>query len=370
VKKIRIPLLRACLLLILPGFSLLSSAQNDYRKGYIIPNTGDTVFGMINYQGDIKNSEECNFQFETGRIVTFYPADIKGYRFEGGKFYVSRYIVEKEKVTRLFAEYLVRGQKDLFYFRNSGGTSNFLLSINDSSLIRIPYEEKIETIHGKQYMHVSTMHIGFLKTYFSDCPDLFDKIERIKKPELKNMITITKDYHDEVCGENSCIIYKKSRLPVKIGIQPRLEITRDKIFSGSFTQYGAVLSLWLPQTNEKLYFKTGYLYSNPENSYTMYKIPIQFEFVSAEKIIRPKFDVGFNYYKFKNQEFELMQFTFAPAAGVLIRASRYLYFDIDFETDLINFSFENKVLTSYSYGAGLLLYLQMSESKSKASQHK
>jgi hypothetical protein len=357
MKHKKIFLLRTLLFIILFSISLLSFSQKDFRKGFIITNTADSISGRINFQGDIKNSEECNFQYETGRIVTFYPGDIKGYWFDDGKYYVSKYIEEKGKTTRIFAEYLVRGQKDLFYFRDNGGSSRFLLSKSDSSLLIIPYEEKVEWIDGRGYNFVSTQHIGFLKAYFSDCPTIFNNIETIKKPEMKNMISITKEYHDEVCGENSCIIYKKNKLPVRFALEPRLEITNFREFTGFFNQYGAILYVWLPQSNEKLYFKTGFLYSKPYNDISMYKIPVQFEFIFPEKFIRPKFGIGFNYYNMKDSESEFMSLAFSPTSGLLIRASESLYFDINFETDLFQFSYRTGPFNSYSLGFGLFILL-------------
>jgi hypothetical protein len=43
-------------------FSLANCmAQSDFRNGYIITNSGDTVYGQIDYKGNRSNAKECIF---------------------------------------------------------------------------------------------------------------------------------------------------------------------------------------------------------------------------------------------------------------------------------------------------------------------
>ena len=318
-------------LFIILNITLSSFSQNDLRKGYIITNSLDTLFGSINFQGDIKNGKECVFFFESGENKVFHPFEIYGYRFDGGKYYVSRIVKEDESTDRIFAEYLVRGKKDLLYFRDFRGP-HYLLSMYDSTLIKIPYNNEF-FVEGKLFLHESTRHIGFLKVYFADCPSVFNEIEKMGMPDTKKLISITKKYHDEVCGENSCIIYKKNKLPVKIAIEPKLEITSFRGDPGYFKQYGGLLYLWLPESNEKLYLKTGFMVSkyNTIESYntierTLYKIPLHFEYIFTKKIISPKLDIGVNLYGFRypGHKYGTDVLTFAVAGGLLVRTTRFL----------------------------------------------
>jgi len=350
-------MIRLSILFILLSFLRISYAQTDQRKGLVITNSGDTIVGMINFQGDIKNSKVCIFYFASGKNEVFHPFDIYGYRFDGGKFYVSKYIEEFDSVNQIFAEYLVRGQKDLFYYRDYSGF-HYGFGKNDSTLIEIPCKEDIIVIEGKPYLHEPTNHIGFLKSFFADCPSIFGKIDNIKKPDKNNLISITIKYHDEICGENSCIVYKKTKIPVKFAIQPRFEITRFKGDASYFTQYGGLLNLWIPESNENLFIKTGFLYSKYEKDLTMIKIPFQFEYIFPNKIIRPKFDVGFNAYGFRNSEnTEGIGLTFAVAGGVLLRVTKFLYLDLNVETDIFQFTWETGFFISHSFGTGLFYIL-------------
>ena len=45
-------------------------AQRDYREGYIITNQQDTIYGWIDYRGDIRNAKICSFkETETGQTT-------------------------------------------------------------------------------------------------------------------------------------------------------------------------------------------------------------------------------------------------------------------------------------------------------------
>jgi hypothetical protein len=55
----------------------------------------------------------------------------------------------------------------------------------------------------------------------------------------------------------------------------------------------------MPRTNEKLYFRTGLLYSRLEFSdvkSNYYKIPCQIEYIYPKGFIRPSFSYGLNFY--------------------------------------------------------------------------
>ena len=44
------------------GFSVLAIGQTDFRKGKIITLQGDTIFGELDWQGDIPNTRAVRFR--------------------------------------------------------------------------------------------------------------------------------------------------------------------------------------------------------------------------------------------------------------------------------------------------------------------
>jgi len=335
------------------AITALLNAQ-DLREGYIL-SKGDTIKGILKFQGDIKNSKECIFtsDIETEKILL--PFEIDGYMFKNGKYYVSKYVIKSDTTLKVFAEYLVKGQKDLFYYRDYTGF-HYLINTNDSSLIEIPYKQEVVNIDGKSYLRESKRHIGLLKSYFSDCPSIYSQIENLKKPDAKNLISITKTYHEVVCGENSCVVYKKQKMPLKIAVEPRFELTKFKGESGYFRQYGGLFYIWLPMSNENLYLKSGILYSNHDNDISMYKIPLQFEYVFPKKIVRPKLDLGVNVYSLKNPDYtEGMGMTLAASGGFMVTITKFMYLDLSIETDILAFRYDTDFFIYHSFGIGTFI---------------
>ncbi|MEN8249745.1 MAG: hypothetical protein ABFS32_12490 [Bacteroidota bacterium] len=344
---------RVLLIIYLSFISVTSYAQKDLRAGYIITNSRDTLVGLINFRGDIKNSQICSFYFDAETREEFYPFDIIGYKFKDGKFYVSRYVESDGTFIKIFAEYLVKGQKDLFYYRNNSG-NNYLLSKNDSTVINIPYFSGPVTVNGKTFQSTTTKHKGFLKYYFEDCPSVLEDIEAIDQPDRKNLTRVTKKYHDITCGENSCTVYSKPKSKFKIAVEPHIDLTYFKGLENNFIQFGGLIYVWLPVSNENLYIKTGYLYSDHEGEDFMYKIPLQFEYIFPAKIIRPKFDLGFNTYFYRTKEYLLeMGATLAASGGISVRVFKFIYLDIYFESDILDLSLQNNpFFIAHSIGFG------------------
>ena len=82
--------MRKILLAILLLVPFLLTAQPDFREGYVINNQGDTLRGTIDYRGDLMMGSICRFLDPAGRIQEFSPDSIASYRFNDGKFYVSK----------------------------------------------------------------------------------------------------------------------------------------------------------------------------------------------------------------------------------------------------------------------------------------
>ncbi len=162
-------------------FVLLSStgilyAQTDFRPGYIIKTIGDTIFGQIDYRGDILMSKVCRFKDKESEITEYYPNDITAYRFIDSKYYVSRELNKKQ----VFLEYLIKGEINIYYMRDGIG-DHYYLDKEDVKLTEIPYEEGIKYVDNKQVFYESKKHIGVLNYYMQDVAGFQSKISSGKK---------------------------------------------------------------------------------------------------------------------------------------------------------------------------------------------
>lgn len=284
--------------LIVLGLLLLTgilNAQTDFRPGYVIPVLGDTIFGQIDYRGDLLMSSICKFKDDEAKITAYYPNDIVAFRFVDSKCYVSRAVNNK----KVFMEYLIKGKINIYYLRDDHG-DHYYFDKEDVGLTEIPYKEEVKTVNYKPYLSKSTNHIGVLTYYLQDAPSLKSKIEAIKKPEHQNLVKLAEEYHNVVCDGEKCIIYKKKQPYIKVNLEGVAGVVNFANLEGYnnkfYFQSGVIAHLWMPRTNEKLYFKTGFLYSQPDlygERVTDIKLISHIGYLAPKSYrIRPSFSIG------------------------------------------------------------------------------
>jgi len=271
------------------------NAQTDFRLGYIIKSTGDTINGKIDYRGDLLMSSVCRFKDKESEITEYYPNDITAFRFIDSKYYVSREINNK----KVFLEYLIKGKINVYYMRDEFG-DHYYLDKEGVKLSELPYEEGIKYVDDKQVFYESTRHIGLLNIYMQDAPGFQSRIQSVKKPEHKNLIKLAEDYHNTVCEGEKCIIYEKKQPFIKVNFEVVAGVVNYEnvvdINDKYYFQSGVIAHFWMPRTSEKIYFKTGFLYSQPEQNgekKSHIKVPIHIGYLAPNTYrIRPSISIG------------------------------------------------------------------------------
>ncbi len=251
-------------------FSFGAVGQADFRPGYYLTHEKDTIHGLINYRGDLKNTKACIFkENEDAERLKLKPDEIYGYRFaENGRFFVSRTIKpEEEKEKRIFIEYLVNGIADLYYYRDKAG-DHYLIEKDDGKLHELT--NKKEVVHHEKrgpLLKTSNKHIGILKATFSDCIQMFPEINKAELTH-ESLMEITKSYHNYVCEGEKCIVYKKEIPPVAIDFAPTIGMGLPSLSLGNNPDYssaeftsnlvpsfGFLVKATLPRWNERLSFQ-------------------------------------------------------------------------------------------------------------------
>lgn len=241
-------------------------AQSDFRLGYYITNDLDTVFGLIDYRGEIRNFRICIFKKDENSIQQeFKPGEIHSYRFIDSKYYISKYIPIGNSNTLVFAEYMLNGIVDLYYYRDD--KEHYLIEKGDSTLMELTNEDIRVYKEGTQtkYYRKSNRYKGQLNYLFSDCEEISDEIKDVSLTH-KSLLNISKLYHDHICRDESCIIYEKKLPLFKWQISPiigisltTLKFKRDVIFSNIrsnahvFPEAGFVINMHFPRINEKVF---------------------------------------------------------------------------------------------------------------------
>lgn len=248
-------------------------AQTNFLPGYIITNDNDTLHGLIDYRSNAQNCRRCEFrESENAPSRVFLPLSIKGYRFNDGKFYVSKTLHTDSLTIPVFMEYLVNGISSLYYYPNNTNP-NYYLENKDGQLYQLTSELRQVHENGHDYFIESKTYIGMLRIAFADCPQIYPLINTVKL-EDKSLIAITKKYHDYVCDGEKCIIYEKQLPVVKFtfGAFIGMEVSTIKFYksptyenvhfnSDSYPTIGLLTKASLPRISDKLSFQASGEYS-------------------------------------------------------------------------------------------------------------
>lgn len=254
-------------------FVQICLAQSDYRPGYYITWEDDTIHGLIDYRGALRSSHSCSFKKnETASQENFSPQDIKAFRFINSKFYISKKLPagEDKAEEQVFLEFLVDGITNLYYYKEKLHGDNYLLEDKSGNLYTLNNSESVQYVEGKGHILFQDFeYIGLLKATFADCMEIQPELEGALL-QHNSLITLTKKYHDYICGDEQCIVYEKPLAKVKtrmafsagFGTQS-LSFDRG-LFSGFAIgrepgyQLGLIFSNSFPGMNEKLSIDIGF----------------------------------------------------------------------------------------------------------------
>lgn len=333
-------------------------AQTDFKPGFIIKQNGDTLTGEIDYRGDMLMGHICTFKTNDNIIVKYSPNDITGFRFKDSKYYVAKEVGGKN----VFLEFLINGQVKVYYLRDRDG-DHYYIEKEGIGLSELPYVEIVKYSEDKDKpnysLYKSVNHIGILNIYMKDAPGFQARIANVKKPDRKNLINLTKDYQNIVCKDNACLIYEKKlpALQVDLDIIGSFVYFRDPAVYNNKNSFqpGILVRLGMPLTNEKLFLKSGVLFSNSNSDFeeeTFYKIPIQIEYVYPIGIVRPTLGYGINIFNTSVNQ------TVSFIAGLNIKVYKSIHIELNYSVDFTpKYFLVPNSLYSQTISTGLLIKL-------------
>lgn len=305
-------------------------SQSNFQKGYLITNSNDTIFGLIDFSTDLVNSKVCIFKNEVLDSIVYYsPKQIAGYRIDNeGKYYVSRIIeVDKVKID-VFLEFLVQGIINLYYYPKGNDYYFFetpngeLYGVTKAYDYIIPEENPIlpGMIEKKMLLKTDKKYLGVLAYVFKDDKSLKDEIPNTEFSRSA-FIKITKKYHENVCKTgNSCVVfennYKKKYNKYNFTAFSGFEINDTKITKGPFANSNSstttpILGFALSLSNNRLINGMGifaeatvskvdeiydFIVSNKNYVYTFNGMKINYaaglEYIYQKGKFRPSFNAG------------------------------------------------------------------------------
>lgn len=292
-------------------FAKISWTQRDLLPGYIIKNSGDTVYGQIDYRGEVYNCERCSFKADSAdKVVDYLPGQIRSYRITNNRFYVSRQVnISNEKKT-VFLEFLVNGIAKLYYL----APDKFFIEKDSSGLQILSNEEHIVKPSAYTYLIPDNRYIGILKINFSDCPQIQNEINTTKLSQ-RSLIRLTKDYQKYMCPNQECIVYSKNppKTFVRIGISFTannnmidiypLSLNTDKRDWSWGTMAGFQFEFINKGSFERVFLSIGVFYTerNHDLIYVTpgYFRPREIKFLSKDVYVNSSFNYIYPRYKIK-----------------------------------------------------------------------
>lgn len=287
-------------------------AKADFKNGYIITLTNDTIYGKIANTSYYTHSIKCTFiENNKDEATTYFPNQLTGYRFIDGKFYLSKKVLVDSIPTPFFMEYLINAKLN-FYFRQDKGLTNHYYTEKDSSGIReLVYRNEIVHNNDGDFNIEKKKYVGLLTVLTSDCQPIQNEIVRINEPDHGKLIKFAKKYHDLTCFDNACIIYEK-KMPLKIKIEA-LTSSDFLIYTGKYLYQSYGLNMLFSNTkiSEKAYIGLGVLYSpiygEKFDSFATspLRIPLSINYINSRSGFSPIFSVAldlntFGYFQYFN----------------------------------------------------------------------
>ncbi len=250
--------------------------QSNPKKGYIITNSQDTIYGTVDYRSNTKNAKSCLFQANGETTFKEYsPKDISGYRFdEDGIFYVSRTFPVDGVQKEFFAEFLLKGGVCLYYYPE--GDNDYYFFVKEDGEVVQTKKSRASNIDEQTAIHEKQAIVAAVSKVFTKSPKAVYDIQK-GTYRKDNLIRVTRAYDEEFCSEyGDCVQFEqdiKKALPVKFRFLVEAGVAAGKVkaeyahfdnpdFSGAVPMVGAGIEMSFPRHIPNLALQAKLVYMN------------------------------------------------------------------------------------------------------------
>jgi hypothetical protein len=213
-------------LLIIVILLLSSTLSGQFKPGYIIENDNDTTYGYINFEGSALNCNHCSFRsLPDSEEHVYYPGEIKAFRFEGSKYFMTAKIKENNESKKVFLEWMVKGRASILSYNSMNMKTRFFILPENDTLTELVNttktimrkDEKSTNTHDILYQHSQNEYIGTLLYYLRDCPSIKNNIQTTA---LSNgpLIKISKKYQEKTCPGIDCELFEDKDRALRIDV--------------------------------------------------------------------------------------------------------------------------------------------------------
>ncbi|GAA4375555.1 hypothetical protein [Hymenobacter koreensis] len=328
------PLLLVALLFV----SGVSLAQSEFRPGYIVPLTGDTLRGEVDFRGAQRNSTVARFRATaTATPESFQPDRLRGYGFRNGKVYEAQTLTPPNgTAARYFAEVLEQGKMSLYYLTDAKGKELYYVAVQGQEPVLLEKRtEKVVleagTTSERKVMQENNLYRATLASLMTDCPAVRVGLIRLSYAESKLRETV-RSYNACVGSSPAPRAVQSGKQRVVFGLTAGVNKSSLTYSSSTTTDekddytspiFGLTLSKNLSRQNDRISGQAALLHehvkfttprrpnsfwSTPSRSIydaSYLRLPISVRYTFPTGAVRPFVQIGFTNayaYKLKNQE--------------------------------------------------------------------
>ncbi|MCX2740416.1 PorT family protein [Pontibacter anaerobius] len=330
-------LLMACLFMVMVLYPLSIQAQSDFKPGFVVLISGDTLSGWVDYRSNMLSTKVCKFKSaEAAAVVSYSPQDVMAYGFPNDRYYASKYV--QEDSATVFMEELVRSKINLYTLNGAFYVEKEGLGIEELVHEFREYYSEDGVLHRTR----ANKHIATLNKYMNDCIPMIEKIERVSLTQ-SSLIRLIKEYNE--CSPGApVVVFKESKpwfaaeLGVAVGVshtslsfsakdESYLHLEHSDFGATTYPVGGLLLNLRSPRVSEYTslqlethYFKTGFedqnsydwfgtLYENEmEISMSAVKLNLAVRHEFNSKTLQPYANAGIALNFFQDREIKHMQY--------------------------------------------------------------
>ncbi|MBJ6110077.1 PorT family protein [Hymenobacter sp. BT523] len=264
-------LLLALLLLATAG---AAQAQKNFRPGYVVPLSGDTLRGEVDARGGQRMSTLCLFRPAAGAAqVRYAPAELKAYGLTRGDRFESRQM-PAPATNALFLQVLAQGKATLYTYVDEDSRSRYFFRKADDSGPVTELVQVIQNVRGDNGL-VQERSYPFrqvLSKAFADCFAVQPMLSQAELTDSK-LVAIFERYNS--CGQAAAPARSMARVTkvhfgLRAGVQQANTTYTDGVewnLNSGFSPMLGVGLLVMPGTlNHKLAFSLEALHQ--KQSYT------------------------------------------------------------------------------------------------------
>jgi outer membrane protein W len=122
----------------------------------------------------------------------------------------------KDQLVNIFLECLISGKTSIYYCHQRYAVGDLekndhYYAEKDTNFVELYAEKSFTNNDGRSFIQRTDQYKGALSAFFVDDPDIQG---RLKKTDLnsKSLIDIAKQYHEDVCTANQCVVYEKKAI--------------------------------------------------------------------------------------------------------------------------------------------------------------